>query len=397
MIIERPALERRVAASLEAGRIPVVLGGCGSGRTSLLLRLAGLLGPARSQYLDLSAAATTPERCLSAVIGATAFRSAGAHASRPDSGRASAAIDSPRAAFDALMATFDESTTLDGHRVTFLLDEILDVRTFESFPGLRHVQREVVARLAESPNQFVLSSRFTARAHRLLRDAPARFEVIHAPALEPSEVQATARLWSGSHPEWPGQIAPAVLGLSAGRAAYVALLVESLGSASVSTGTAMDPVAALAALMAPDGRLTARCRESYEFRLHRARGYGALKAILGILAAHEPINLTEIAQHLRRTPGSTKDYLTWLEDVDLVTVQRKRYAIEDPLLRLYIRLYAQPVPPTDADLVREVRAYAQVRLMRPAAEPPEVVREPAMVAAAERTVEVARSGIIEID
>ena len=36
--------------------------------------------------------------------------------------------------------------------------------------------------------------------------------------------------------------------------------------------------------MGPDGRLTAFCRGCYEFRLHRARGYGALKAILGVLA-----------------------------------------------------------------------------------------------------------------
>jgi hypothetical protein len=394
MILERPALERRIAASLEAGRIPVVLGGCGSGRTSLLLRLAGLLGAERTQYLDLAAVATTPERCLAAIVDATPFR---ASVGPLHSGRADRAIDSPRAAFEALLSLFDESTTADGRHVTFLLDEILDVRTFESFPGLRHVQRETVARLADSPNQFVLTSRFTARAHRLLRDAPARFEVIHAPALEASEVQATAGFFSGGQPEWPGQIAPAVLALSAGRPAYVALLVDTLASGSVSGGAATDPVAALAALMAPDGRLTARCRESYEFRLHRARGYGALKAILGILAAQEPINLTEIAQHLRRTPGSTKDYLSWLEDVDLVTMQRKRYTIEDPLLRLYIRLYAKPVPPTDADLVREVRAYAQTRLARSVAETPEPIREPAMAAAVDRTVEVTRSGIIEID
>jgi hypothetical protein len=393
MILERPALERRIAASLDAGRIPVVLGGCGSGRTSLLLRLAGLLGAARTQYLDLASVATTPERCLAAIAGATTFRTMPVPI---HSGRVDRAIGSPRAAFEALLSLFDESTTADGHRVTFLLDEILDVRTFESFPGLRHVQRETVTRLADSPNQFVLTSRFTARAHRLLRDAPARFEVIHAPALEVSEVQATARLFNGAQTEWPGQVAPAVLALSAGRPAYVALLVDALASGSVSGGAATDPVAALAALMAPDGRLAARCRESYEFRLHRARGYGALKAILGILAAHEPINLTEIAQHLRRTPGSTKDYLSWLEDVDLVTMQRKRYAIEDPLLRLYIRLYAKPVPPTDADLVREVRAYAQARLLRHAAEPPEVIREPAMAAAVDRAVEP-RSGIIEID
>jgi hypothetical protein len=393
MILERPALERRIAASLDAGRIPVVLGGCGSGRTSLLIRLAELLGAERTQYLDLAAVATTPERCLAAIVEVTPFRTSAAPLR---SGHAGRAIDSPRAAFDAMLSLFDESIAADGRRVTFLLDEILDVRTFESFPGLRHVQRETMAHLAASPNQFVLTSRFTARAHRLLRDAPARFEVIHAPALEASEVQATARLFSGAQAEWPGQIAPAVLALSAGRPAYVALLIEALASGSVSGGAATDPVAALAALMAPDGRLTARCRESYEFRLHRARGYGALKAILGILSAHEPVNLTEIAQHLRRTPGSTKDYLSWLEDVDLVTVQRKRYAIEDPLVRLYIRLYAKAVPPTDADLVREVRAYAQARLLRPVVEPPEAIREPVM-AAAERTVEVARSGIIEID
>jgi len=138
MILERPALERRIVASLEAGRIPVVLGGCGAGRTSLLLRLAGMLGAARTQYLDLAAVATTPERCLAAIVDATPFRASAASA---HAGHADRSIDSPRAAFDALLALFDESTAADGHRVTFLLDEILDVRTFESFPGLRHVQR----------------------------------------------------------------------------------------------------------------------------------------------------------------------------------------------------------------------------------------------------------------
>ena len=68
-LIERPALERRILASLDAGRIPVLLGGCGVGRTSLLLRLAQLTRPA-SHYVDLAAVATTPERCLAAVTEA---------------------------------------------------------------------------------------------------------------------------------------------------------------------------------------------------------------------------------------------------------------------------------------------------------------------------------------
>ena len=39
----------------------------------------------------------------------------------------------------------------------------------------------------------------------------------------------------------------------------------------------------LAALFAPGGRLAMLCQHDYELRLHRARGYGALKAILEIL------------------------------------------------------------------------------------------------------------------
>ena len=381
MIIERPAFERRIVASLDASRIPVVLGACGMGRTSLLLRLARLLGEGQAQYLDFAAAATTPEICYAAILRASR-RS-------PDAATPPA---SAREAFDALLAFFDGAAADRDEPITFLIDEVLDIRTFESFPGLRHVQRELIARLAASPARFVLASRFTARTHRWLRDAPARFEVVHVPPLDAQEVLSLALLFDGGRHDWAAQIAPAVAALTAGRAAYVHLVVESLST----MGPATDPVAALAALFAPAGRLTARCRESYEFRLHRARGYGALKAILGILAANEPQNLTEISHHLRRTPGSTKDYLSWLEDVDLVTCRSKRYSYEDPLLRLYVRLYGRPVPPTDDEIVREVQAYAQSRL---AQMPPRPPAEPAAVSFERFAESQARrdSGIVEID
>ncbi len=382
MIIERPAFERRIAASLEAGRIPVVLGPCGTGRTSLLLRLERLLGDNRTQYLDFSAAATTPESCLAAVL----------QASRLDAPQPAEPVTSARVAFDALVGYFDGAASDGQPPVTFLIDEVLDVRTFESFPGLRHVQRELIARLASSPARFVLASRFTTRAHRWLRDAPSRFEVVHVPSLDAQEVLSLALLFDGGRRDWAERIAPAVAALTAGRAGYVHLVVESLSTMN----SAIDPVAAVAALFAPAGRLTARCRESYEFRLHRARGYGALKAILGILAAHEPQNLTEIAQHLHRTPGSTKDYLSWLEDVDLVTCRSKRYSFEDPLLRLYVRLYGRPVPPTDDEIVREVQAYAQARLSQAPARPSP---EPAVVTVERIADSHSRrdSGIVEID
>jgi hypothetical protein len=378
VIVERPSFERRIVASLDGDRIPVVLGACGMGRTSLLLRLERVIGETRAQYLDFAAAATTPESCLAAVLKTS--RLGATELVPPPS--------SPRDAFDSLIGFLDSASS--EQPVTFLIDEVLDVRTFESFPGLRHVQRELIARLAASPSRFVLASRFTTRTHRWLRDAPARFEVVHVPPLDAQEVLSLALLFDGGRREWAAQIAPAVAALTAGRAGYVHLVVESLST----MGQASDPVAAVAAQFAPAGRLTARCRESYEFRLHRARGYGALKAILGILAAHEPQNLTEIAHHLHRTPGSTKDYLSWLEDVDLVTCRSKRYSYEDPLLRLYVKLYGRPMPPTDDEIVREVQAYAQARLAQIAPRPSP---EPAAVTY-ERMADSRRdSGIVEID
>src|SRR5258708_40252341 len=69
MVPERPTLERRVLAALDGSsgsgpRIPVILGGCGSGRTSLLLRLRDLIGRTQAQYVDLERNAPTPERVL---------------------------------------------------------------------------------------------------------------------------------------------------------------------------------------------------------------------------------------------------------------------------------------------------------------------------------------------
>jgi len=376
--VERPTLERRITASLDAGRIPVVLSGCGSGRTSLLLRLEATLGRERSQYLDLAAAATTPERCLRAVLAVSHVSSPAGQPPVPTT---------TAGAFTALVDYFDELASAD-RSTTVLIDEFLDIRTFENFPGLRDVQSDFARRLAQSPARFVLASRFTNRVHRLLRDGSPRFEVIHMPPLEPAEVAAMAELVEGHRPDRLGAIVPTVTTLAGGHAATAYILLGALAS----FGAALDPVAAMAAAFAPHAALTARWRECYELRLHRARGYGALKAILGILAETEPLNLTDIAQQLRRTPGSTKDYLSWLEDVDLVVMRGKRYSYTEPLLRLYVRLYGRPIPPTDDDIVREVSSYARSRLpvVRPAV-------QPTVLTPADTVSDGVRSGIIEID
>jgi hypothetical protein len=381
MIPERPALERRVLAALDAtpSRVPVLLGGCGSGRTSLLLRLRDAIGRSHCQYVDVERVTTTPERLLQALVESSPFP-APPYGPRPV-GEASA-----RDALDATLALLNTSRAPGGGAATFLLDELLELRTFESFPGLRSVMRDLVDALSSSPNRFVLTTRYVTRAHRLLRDAPAHFEVIHVPSLSAGEV-GTALDRAGA-PAGDVDLARAVQALADGRPAYVTALGETL--AATARHGATDAISALAALMSPGAALWSACRFSYELRLHRARGYGALKAILDVLSVEEPLTLTEIATRLKRTPGSTKDYLSWLEDVDLVTVRQKRYSFSDPLLRLWVRLHCRPTPPSEEQVGREVQTYAVARLPQP---------EPAMaVAGGHEDEDRAKTwGIIEID
>ncbi len=372
MIPERPSLERRVLAALDSAnggpRIPVLLGGCGSGRTSLLLRLRDLIGRSSAQYIDAERVATTPERFLRAIKDASPFPT-------HPYGEAEGAEPGAREAFDATLALLDTARAPGGAPATFLLDEFLELRTFESFPGLRSVLRDLIGALSSSGNRFVLTTRYSARAHRLLRDAPAQFEIVEVAPLTSGEIRATMA-GSAEHLGGGGfrdqdddhsrdELARMVQALSDGRPAYARLIADTATALSPRTGA--DPVSALTALLAPGGQLTSTCRFCYELRLHRARGYGALKAILEVLAAEEPLTLTEIALRLRRTPGSTKDYLSWLEDVDLIGSRQKRYSFTDPVLRLWVRLHCRVAPPSEEDVAREVHAYVISRL--PHAEP----------------------------
>lgn len=352
MLTPRSTLTRRIAAALDAtpSRIPVLLGGCGSGRTTLLHQLRERIGRSTSQYLDIEHTATTPERFLKALTAASPFASgADPLGARP--------------AFDAALAFFTKTRAAGNEPVTFLLDEFLELRTFESFPGLRRVLFDFADGIVESGNRFVLSSRYTARALRLLRDRSARFEVIHVPTLTLEDTMDILDLADGTDAEFTARTVHA---LADGRPAYVDALVGELRrTREAGTPGGADAVSALAALMGPGGRLAHACNFCYELRLHRARGYGALKAILEILADEEGLTLTEISQRLQRTPGSTKDYLSWLEDVDLVVSRQKRYSFADPLLRVWVRLHCRPVPPTEEELAREVHRYALPRLPQP--------------------------------
>ena len=348
-------LEKRAQNVLQASpsRIPVMLGTCGTGKTSLLLRLREQYASGTVQHIDVERCATTPERFLDAVIGSSPFP-VNSHNLSPAN---------PREAFKTFTVFLDTARTSDGKPCTFLLDEILELRTFESFPGLRHVLRELLEVLNDSTNHFVLTTRYVRRAHRLLRDGPSRLEIMHIPPLSMSDVSEVLSPTLSEYEQLAenerNDIASTVHALTNGHAGYVRILEESMVKIDARSP---DPISTLTALLAPDGALSAACRFSYESRLQRARGYGALKAILDILGQNEELTLTQISNQLHRTPGSTKDYLSWLEDVDLITSHQKHYSFTDPLLRVWVRLHCHTMPPGQDDVVREVQQYAAERI-----------------------------------
>src|SRR5215211_4527166 len=121
MLTPRTTLARRVTAALDASpsRIPVLLGGCGSGRTTLLQQLRDRIGRPSAQYIDVERTATTPERFLRAVTAVSVF---------PVVEEAPAGTGSARVAFDATVGLFGHAKTAASGPATFLLDEFLELR-----------------------------------------------------------------------------------------------------------------------------------------------------------------------------------------------------------------------------------------------------------------------------
>jgi len=86
-------------------------------------------------------------------------------------------------------AYFTGARSRDGGPATFLLDEALELRLFESFPASRS-HGDTLDALASSGNRFVLATKFEARALRALRKAPDRYLVVHAEPVPASGVAA---------------------------------------------------------------------------------------------------------------------------------------------------------------------------------------------------------------
>ena len=227
MMTARTDLERRVAG----GTRGVAVAHPGGPRRlrqrphDAAAALRDRLGRDRSASTSTSSAPRrTPERFLRAVTAVSPFPVAdtlGVSAGR----RA-------RAAFDARWRFF--AARPHGRRASrrrSCSTKSSSCARSRAFPGLRHVLHEFVDGLAASGNRFVLTSRYMARALRLLRDRSPRFEVIHLPALDRrGHARHAAADGRRRRRTTPTTSARTVQALADGRAAYVRALADELGT-----------------------------------------------------------------------------------------------------------------------------------------------------------------------
>ena len=311
-----------IGRELESTPVLLLTAPRGGGKSHLLKRLfdEGRSRGASSALVQLEPVSGSPE-----TLDSELARLAG-----PILGRVAA---SGTPAFDSLLRRLSQRR-VDS---TLFLDDVTEIRTLSYYPGVEEPLDKFLAAV-ESGGRAVLTSRFSYWMGKRFPELPLR---------------SIPRVSSAELAEAGASEAELIASASAGITVHAVSLAESLEAGADSIESA------LARELSPGGRIEAECRATLSELLHRARGYGACKTVLYVLSDEEGLKLTEVARRIDRTAGSTRDYLRWLEEVDLIVARDRRFYFMDPVLRVWTRIFSRGTPASEDDIRREVEAYLQ--------------------------------------
>ncbi len=226
-------------------------------------------------------------------------------------------------------------------KIVLFLDEFTEISTLGHYPQVREPLKHFRAALAGQAHvAYVVAGSAMTAMMKLFQssDAPLflQFETL---ALEPFGRQDSVVLMRKLGSEHAPEVYAEVFRYTAGFPFYITALMQRLERLQQS-GEEIDAEAVRYAFLLETlwrgGQIYNYCRYVYDLSLQRARGYGMLKAILQFMADEQGFTLTEIARALRKTPGAVRDYLRWLNEVDLVEERDRIYQFRDPVLRFWV-------------------------------------------------------------
>ena len=236
-----------------------------------------------------------------------------------------------------------QAAASQGKKIVLICDEFQEIRTLENYPNSQNVVALLRAELqSESEVQYILAgSAISVLAGLLSNPKSPLFAQFTRIAVEPFDRESTQELANKllSEPLEP-DLYPLLHSLTGGHPFYITAVTRRVSYLVdvVQRPASPDVIkqAFLVETLSPGGRIYDFCQYVYDLSLQKAKGYGALKSVLQILAQEEGLTATQIARQLRVTSASASDYLRWLCEVDLVVEKDKAYYFRDPVLRFWI-------------------------------------------------------------
>jgi AAA+ ATPase superfamily predicted ATPase len=227
--------------------------------------------------------------------------------------------------------------------LVLILDEFQEIRTLTHYPNSQNVLALLRAEMqSQTGILYILAGSAVSVLTDLLSnpDSPLFAQFTRLP-VDAFNREATTMLANKlTREQAPPDLLPLIHRLTNGHPFYITALCRRLMNlVEVSQRPWNADTVKQAFLMetlAPHGRIYDFCRYAYDLSLQKAAGYGALKAVLQILATEEGLTASQIARKLRVTHGTSNDYLRWLREVDLVSDREHAYYFRDPVLRFWV-------------------------------------------------------------
>jgi DNA-binding transcriptional ArsR family regulator len=237
-----------------------------------------------------------------------------------------------------------------GVPLLLILDEFQEIRTLENFPEARNALALFRAALQSQEGILYLlaGSAVTVLTQILSDPAAPLFAQFAKLSLGSFSREETVRLVTKLLPEATDpQIVYTIHHLTDGYPFYIQALCRRMATRAEALGVPLSPETVKEAFvvetLSTSGRIYDFCRYIYDLSLQQATGYGSLKAVLQILAAEEGLTAADVARQLRVTPATASDYLRWLREVNLVSLQEGHYYFRDPVLRYWVAHATQGV------------------------------------------------------